>query len=156
MIEKLGLRGRAEMLTDLSSTPGWVEAVRRATRLVEPKWQPDGELPRDMHAVHALDALALLLLAAAMEYRSVARVTVDTVRELVTAPDRATALIEERIPAIGDAKLTSLAESLLREHVPLPSRIEVPAYLEDTRGVPLRWGLAWLPVLNGPEDVTAA
>ncbi|MBV9026818.1 MAG: hypothetical protein JO362_24155 [Streptomycetaceae bacterium] len=143
-------------MASLTDAFGWLDAVRFAAQFVEPKWPRDSGM-FDSHAVYRLQDLALLLLASAREHGMPYDVPPSVVRELAAEPERAIALVTERVISRGDAALSKLAEDLLREHVPLPNVIEVPTALTDHRGVPFRWGLEWPTwALPAPEAAAEA
>ncbi|MFE2726480.1 hypothetical protein [Kitasatospora sp. NPDC059327] len=139
---------RAGALAAPARSAGWSDALWRAAELVEPRWEGD-EGPYDSHAVHGLQALALLLLAAAEEHAGrVSDVPETEIRATASDPVRAAAVVEGfvtgRAGAPGYEWVAPLAEELLREHVPLPDLFEVPDALTDRRGTPLQRGLEWL------------
>ncbi|MEU9044440.1 MULTISPECIES: hypothetical protein [unclassified Kitasatospora] len=148
MVKKKRLWWRAGALAAQARSAGWSDALWRGAELVEPRWEDD-EGPYDSYAVHGLQALALLLLAAADEHAGrVSDVLETEIRATVGDPVRAAAVVEGFVAGHtgvpGYEWLAQLAEPLLREHVPLPDMFEVPAALTDRRGTPLQWGLEWL------------
>ncbi|MGV9271304.1 hypothetical protein ACWDRR_42455 [Kitasatospora sp. NPDC003701] len=148
MVKQKRLWWMAGALAAPARSAGWSDALWRAAELVEPRWEDD-EGPHDSYAVHGLQALALLLLAAAGEHAGrVSDVPETEIRATAGDPVGAAAVVEGFVASYtgvyGYGWLAPVAEPLLREHVPLPDVFEVPAAMTDRPGSPLQWGLEWL------------
>ncbi|MEU9074417.1 hypothetical protein AB0D22_07015 [Kitasatospora sp. NPDC048538] len=140
--EKTALWRRANKLALRSDSVAWQWCVRRAAELIEPYYSSDSG-PYDTHGGYGLESLALLLFVREQGARPTADALAD-VRPLTTDKAQVERLLTEQIVPGSDEALSDLTTRLMREHVPLPDVIEVPAALTDYPGVPLHWGLDWL------------